>query len=501
MSSGTGIRPDARSAQGSAQEVFMHLLQENAFPFPVHSVCICHGTEILQETYTAPFAPGDMHRMFSVTKSYVSLAVGALIAQDRLRLSDRVARYFPDCLPEDPRPEITEMTVLDLLTMRTCHRATTYKIDLRENWVASFFRTAPDHRPGQIFRYDTSASHTLAALVQRLTGQTVLDYLRGIFLDAAGFSPDARILTDPFGSEMGGSGLVCRPSDLVRTGWVLLSLYRQEDPEPALRAAGVFHEEAGSVLFADDAFRRRFSAYVRDAMTFHVPTLHDAETRCESAGYGLQFWMTEDGGAMMYGMGGQFLVMYPENDLLFVTTADSQGVKGGIQYILDEIARVRRSLTGPGLFGAAGSFGEDGMPIETNDSGLPPETGLPAFPSALCGDYRLMSGPAGLSSLRLSEEELVLTCRWKEQDGIFSFPFGTDAPARGTEPLYGQPLYTQAFPQPDGSLFLRARILGDYVGSLRLLLQGDGRAITLCCRRFEETLFPGMDGFAEGIRV
>ncbi len=468
----------------------MHLFDPAACPFPVHSVCICRGQECLQEEYRPPFTPDGPHRMFSVTKSYVSLAVGALIAQGRLDLSAPIVSYFPDLLPDDPHPWLLEMTLEDLLTMRTCHKSTTYKLDARVHWVRSFFITPPDHRPGQIFRYDTSSAHTLAALVTRLTGQTVLGFLRTIFLDDIGFSADARILEDPFGCEMGGSGLVCRPSDLVRTGQVLMCLYKKQDPSPLLcRGDG---KKARGLLAADPAFRDRYGAYVRRAMSLLVPTLHDGKTPGECAGYGYQFWQNGDGGVMMYGMGGQLVVFYPDQDLLAVTTADSQAVGGGFQYILDEIRRVRESLP------AAPS------------ADLPAAGPLPqTVSSSLFGRYRLLPNPAGFTALTLSAEALVLEQAAADgQTGdasapgmTYRFPLGTDTPAQGREPLYGQPLFIRAVPQPDGSLFVDAQILGDYVGSLRMLLHGDGRRITLFIRRIEETVFPGFDGFFEGISI
>lgn len=61
--------------------------------------------------------------------------------------------------------------------MRTCYESTTFK-RYDGDWVESFFRVTPDHVPGTVFNYDTSASHVLAALVEKLTGMDMLDYLR-----------------------------------------------------------------------------------------------------------------------------------------------------------------------------------------------------------------------------------------------------------------------------------------------------------------------------------
>ena len=196
------------------------------FPFPFHSVLIARKGTLIQEEYFSPASRDGLHRMFSITKSFTALAVSALIAEGKLSAEDPIIRFFPDFTPENPHPYLREMTVQNLLDMKTCYDVTTYKANLSENWVRSFFITAPTHRPGQIFKYDTSAAHTLAALVKRLTGLGVLDYLRTVYLDGIGFSKDARILTDPFGDEIGGSGLIAKSSDLLALSLFLMALYK-----------------------------------------------------------------------------------------------------------------------------------------------------------------------------------------------------------------------------------------------------------------------------------
>ncbi len=335
-----------------------------AFPFPIHSVTVVCDGKVLQDDCFAPYEKGQMHRMFSITKSFCSMAIGALIAEEKLSLSDRITDFFPEYVPENADVRLLEMTIGDMLTMRTCHKATTYKVNMKENWVQSFFITPPDHTPGTFFKYDTSSSHVLAALVKKLTGKGVLDYLRPVFLNAIGFSESAYILTDPFGCEMGGSGLVCRPEDLVAVSSFLLDLLGGKLPESIM---GGSHEVPDSILHSNHempdsvsdaccnvpdsvlqgshevpdsikggsygpAFWSRFAAYMQEAVSCLVPTIAEGQTLDEQQGYGRMFWrlrtLSEDESAfMMYGMGGQYCVFYPERRAIFVTTADSQNIK------------------------------------------------------------------------------------------------------------------------------------------------------------------------------
>ena len=126
------------------------------------------------------------------------------------------------------------MTIENMLKMQTCYNMTTYnKTSTTENWVRSFFQTEPTHRPGTLFMYDTSSSHTLCALVEKLTGEKMLDYLKEKLLRQIGFSEESYIIEDPFGTSMGGSGLMATPEDLLRTGCMLL---KQEKGSYAARA-------------------------------------------------------------------------------------------------------------------------------------------------------------------------------------------------------------------------------------------------------------------------
>ena len=80
------------------------------------------------ETYYKPYTRDTLHRMFSVTKSFVSLGIGLLEAEGKLSLDDKIVDFFPEKLPKPGvHPYIAMMTIRDMLTMRTCHDKTTYK--------------------------------------------------------------------------------------------------------------------------------------------------------------------------------------------------------------------------------------------------------------------------------------------------------------------------------------------------------------------------------------
>ena len=145
------------------------------------SVCM-HGFildvrgEVKATAYYPPFEEGKAHRMYSVSKSMTALAIGLLLDEGKISLDDRIADCFRDFLPEKPDARLMRLKIRDMLRMATCYRATVYR-ETDDDWTKPFFTATSTHEPGTVFHYDTGCSQVLAALVARLTGQQVMDYL------------------------------------------------------------------------------------------------------------------------------------------------------------------------------------------------------------------------------------------------------------------------------------------------------------------------------------
>ena len=284
----------------------------------MHSFLLCKDDCLVAEGYYAPVKKDDLHRMFSVTKSFVSIAIGLLQEEGRLSLDDSIVKFFPEYVPNtsETHPWLLATTIRDMLSMRSCHASTTYdKFSSKTDWVKSFFTVAPTHKPGTVFHYDTSATHTLCALVEKLTNMKMLDYLRNKVLNEIGFSQEAYCLTDGFGVSMGGSGLMATSRDLMCFALLILHNGKLNGKQ---------------YISAD---------YIKEATSFQTATCVTGPVPSESQGYGLQFWVGEHDSIVCYGMGGQLAILLPEYNTAIVTTADTQGYQGGNQVIYDAIFR------------------------------------------------------------------------------------------------------------------------------------------------------------------
>lgn len=115
---------------------------------PLHSVLIAQHGNLLFEKYYAPYCRNKLQRMFSVTKSFTSLAIGLLEQEGKISLQDPICDYFPEYLPGKVHPWLAEMTIENMLKMQTCYNMTTYnKTSTTENWVRSFSRQNPPTDP------------------------------------------------------------------------------------------------------------------------------------------------------------------------------------------------------------------------------------------------------------------------------------------------------------------------------------------------------------------
>ena len=144
---------------------------------------------------------------FSACKSVVSLAVGLLIDDGLLHLEDKVADLFEDLLPPASRRRLRNMSVEDLLTMRSGIVFSEAESLTESDWVRGFLNSTMKGEPGGAFHYNSL--NTYIALRHRLPQNRQ---------DSLGLSPGAALRAFGYhrhpvgdlsrGIEKGGWGLI-----------------------------------------------------------------------------------------------------------------------------------------------------------------------------------------------------------------------------------------------------------------------------------------------------
>jgi CubicO group peptidase (beta-lactamase class C family) len=293
--------PESVGISSSAIEAFVQTLVDKRLC--MHGFMLLRHGKVAAEGYWPPFGADMLHRIYSVSKSFTGLAVGMMIDEGKLSLDSRPADIFAEYLPSDPHPFLLEATVRDLLVMATYNPGSSYNFN-DSDFTETFFTIQKEkHKPGQIFNYDTAATTVLCAIVEKLVGKPMLEYMRPV-LDEIGFSKDAWCVQTPEGRSWTGSGILCTMRDLARVGLLCIGI----------------GEYNGKQLISRE--------YMRAATSKQIETAVVEGSAEMSYGYGYQIWMMRDGGFAMNGMGGQHVLCMPKYGTILVTTADIQGHMG-----------------------------------------------------------------------------------------------------------------------------------------------------------------------------
>lgn len=284
----------------------------------MHSIMLVRHGKVFAEAYADYFSAESKHRMYSTSKSYASMAVGALIGDGLVTLDDTVEQMFPEYILDTTDERIRKTKLRDILTMRGPFWKTSYSGSRRDmNWVETYFAKTTDLRePGVDFYYDTSGSYMLCVLVEKLTGMNFLDYLKKKALDKMGYSKDAWCVCSPEGHAWGGSGVMCTTEDTAKFAHLVLH-------------NGEFMGE--QLLPAD---------YVSKAKKPIAENSCEGNDQCCGRGYGYQIWTAKYAGDLegfaFLGMGDQSTFAVESKDLIFVTTADNQGYEMPEDYHSDK---------------------------------------------------------------------------------------------------------------------------------------------------------------------
>ncbi len=295
------IKATPESAGVPSKGILNYLKFLNKRELSLHSVLIARGDKLICEAYWAPFDAAVPHRMYSQTKSYVGLAVRLLADDGLISLDDKIIKYFPEKLPEKIHPFLAELSIRNMLMMRTCYDGCpTWFTSDTDDRVKYYFSHTPTVYPGTQYHYDSEGSFVMGALVERLTGKTFLDYLRDKCLREIGFSETAYCLKCPGGHSWADSALICTPLDMLKYG----------------RFVGCYGKWKGRQIIRRGIFEEAFS---EKSATFESGFRAYADN-----GYTSQFWHSYGKAFGFNGMHDQFTMYDPETDITFTCTSGNR---------------------------------------------------------------------------------------------------------------------------------------------------------------------------------
>ena len=283
----------------------------------VHSFMLVRHGQVVAEGWWAPYAADKTHTLYSLTKSFTSTAVGLALAEGKLSLDDPVLKFFPTEAPANPSAELRALTVRHLLRMSTGHDRKDVDAAFRRIWpmpqpdiVKNFLAMPINHPPGTGFVYDSAGSHVLSAIVQRVTGQKVPDYLKPRLFDPLGIAAPSWE-ESPQGIPFGCFVLHLHTEDLAKFGQLYLQKGRWQ----------------GRQLLP--------AAWVEAATSKQTDNKRPATNDDWDQGYGYQFWLCRHGFYRGDGALGQFCIVMPQYDAVLAITSGTNDMGRVMQLAWD----------------------------------------------------------------------------------------------------------------------------------------------------------------------
>jgi CubicO group peptidase (beta-lactamase class C family) len=284
-----------------------------------------HG-KVVAEGWWSPYGHDIPHMLFSLSKSFTSTAIGLAVAEGRLSIDDTVLSFFPDETPTQPSENWAAMRVRHLLSMSSGHDVDTQPAMVNRAdgmWTKGFFTVPVIHAPGTHFLYNTGATYMLSAIIQKVTGEKLIDYLSPRLFEPLGIENPVWEIS-PEGISTGGFGLNIRTEDIANFG----QLYLQK---------GMWE---GRQLVPE--------AWVAEATKFQVANAGSSVDWQQ--GYGFQFWRCQHNAYRGDGAFGQFCIVMPEQDAVLAMTSGMPDLQQPLDVVWDKLL--------PAL-GSAGSLPED----------------------------------------------------------------------------------------------------------------------------------------------
>lgn len=264
-----------------------------------HLLAVRDG-RIVAEWYRPGRRRMSPHMLHSAAKSFVSTGIGMAVEEGKLTLDDRLVDFLTRDQVEKAVPGVEQLSIGNMLTMRTGHREGTSGVvwrTLDTSWVDAYLQVPITGTPGRDFVYSSGTSHMLSMCLQRATGLPADEYLQPRLFEPLEFSKFTWD-RDPDGISCGGNGLTINVLDFVKWGQLYLNggewNGRRIVGEDWINASLTRHVDVGTLVWTGDGFGS-----------------DNTTPPGEGEGYGYQIW-NRPGGSYASGIFGQYCVIVPE---------------------------------------------------------------------------------------------------------------------------------------------------------------------------------------------
>jgi len=432
--------PEAEGVAAAAIDSFLTAVGQSKNEF--HSIMMLRHGKVIAEGWWNPYRADLKHSLYSTSKSFTSTAIGFAVSEKRLKITDKVISFFPRSLPDTVSPYLAKLTIKDLLTMTAgMEPDPTSVIPFKTtDWVKAFLATPIKHQPGTVFLYNTMATFMLSAIVQKVTGEKELDYLKPRLFDPLsihGEDWEANLQ----GINTGGWGLRLKTEDLAKMGLFYLQKGKWK----------------GMQLLPKE--------WVDEATTFKIDQAPGvAQSKKDSSdwmqGYCYQFWRCRHNAFRADGAFGQYIIVMPEQDAVIAITCETPNMQ-------DEINLVWKYLLPAMHPTALAANGDADALLNKHLANL----ALPPLPAALIGpggelpdkNFSLKTNPLGVGSIKFNFRHDTCQLYLSVGSGIDKMSFGAGKWQEGLTSWPGPSLLNGA--KEDFSFLAPYKVDGSYTWS------------------------------------
>jgi CubicO group peptidase (beta-lactamase class C family)/predicted glycoside hydrolase/deacetylase ChbG (UPF0249 family) len=292
----------------SSQHILKFLDAAAASDHEFHSIMIVRHGKVIAEGWWNPYRADLPHTMYSVSKSFAATAVGFAVAEKKLSVEDKVVSFFPKEAPTYNDPNLAALRIKDLLSMTAGQQPDpTGPVVVSENWARTFLSTPIVHQPGSQFLYNSAATYMLSAIVQQVTGEKIIDYLKPRLFQPLGIEGiDWEV--SPQGENTGGWGLRLKTEDMAKFGQLFLQKGNWK----------------GKQILP--------TSWIEEASTMKIMQNPNATQAAKDSsdwlqGYGYQMWRSRNNSYRGDGAFGQYILVLPEKDAVIIITSETANMQ------------------------------------------------------------------------------------------------------------------------------------------------------------------------------
>ncbi len=484
----TRISPEKAGISSEKIGQFVNLM--NSYNINTHSFIMARGNDIFAESYYEPYNKDTLHRMYSVSKSFVAIAVGLAEQEGLLSLDDKFLDYFPEYINENIDDKYRETTIRDMLTMRSC-------MAKYANWwggddrAKAYFSVTSNQVSNTNFFYDSAGSFMLGCIVEKVTGKLFLDYLKEKVLLEIGFSEKSYCLLAPGGHSHGDSGVMCTTRDLLIFARFVMN-------------GGVWN---GKRYINEEFMRVAISKQTDNDNSGITTPLYKRN------GYGYLIWKMPRDGFAFIGMADQLAICDPETDFIFVMTAENMDSGNIVRtVIMHELYNNIIPKLGKPLEENVIAF--NSLNNTLNSQRLLSLTGSVSknISAEITGKkYALEDNPMGINSISITFDGDKGIFNYENSEGENRIEFGMGYNIFGKFPgnkrmgltasVYEEGAYdccASAIWCEEKKLHILVRVIDTYLGTLSIVVGFKNNEVTVTMQKHAQRILDDLNGTAAG---